>query len=214
MNQSTMGIKKAGLPEGFVYIDEIIEDSIIDAKYAGTDNFMGRRADGYEKPLVVMTREAAEACRMAADILRKQGYVLIFYDAYRPQRAVDDFCRWGDDLADQRRKPVHYPNVEKVQMFDEGYIARKSGHTRGSTVDLSIVDMKTHQEMDMGSIFDFMDPRSWPDCPDITELQRKNRHILRDVMLQCGFRPYEKEWWHFTLKDEPYPTTYFDFLIS
>lgn len=214
MNLSTVCVPKAReLPEGFVYIDELIEDCIIDAKYAGTDNFMGRPADGYEQPLVVMTKEAAEGCIKAANILRKQGYVLKFYDAYRPQRAVDDFCRWGDDVADQRRKPIQYPNVEKAKMFDEGYIARRSGHTRGKAVDLTIVDMKTHQDVDMGSIFDYMDERSWPDCPDVTPEQHKNRYILREAMLASGFTPYECEWWHFNVSPEPYPDTYFDFPI-
>jgi D-alanyl-D-alanine dipeptidase len=215
MNQSTLCVPKAReLPEGFVYIDELIEDCIIDAKYAGTDNFMGRPAVGYEQPLVVMTREAAEGCVKAAEILRKQGYVMKFFDAYRPQRAVDDFCAWGEDSADQRRKPVHYPNVEKLKMFDEGYIARRSGHTRGKAVDLTLVDMNTHQELDMGSIFDFMDPRSWPDSELVTPEQRKNRYILRDAMLASGFEPYEGEWWHFSITPEPYPGTYFDFPIK
>ena len=214
MNQSTVCIPKAHeLPEGFVYIDELIEDCIIDAKYAGTDNFMGRPADGYEQPLVVMTKEAAEGCVKAADILRKQGYLMKFYDAYRPQRAVDDFCRWGEDDADQRRKPVHYPNVEKKTMFEFGYIATKSGHTRGRAVDLTLVDSKTHQELDMGSIFDYMDERSWPSNTDITPLQQKNRAILRDAMLASGFKPIMSEWWHFNVDPEPYPDTYFDFPI-
>lgn len=214
MNQSTLCVPKAReLPEGFVYIDEMIEDCIIDAKYFGTDNFLGRPVDGYEQNLVVMSRAAAEGCVKAAEILRKQGYVMKFFDAYRPQRAVDDFCRWGQDAEDQRRKPIHYPNVEKAAMFDEGYIARRSGHTRGSCVDLTIVDMKTHQEVDMGSIFDFMDPRSWPLNTDVTPEQLRNRMILRNAMLQCGFVPYECEWWHFRVKNEPHPDTYFDFVI-
>ena len=184
MNQSTACVPKAHeLPEGFVYIDELIEDCIIDAKYAGTDNFMGRPADGYEQPLVVMSKEVAEGCVKAAEILRKQGYVMKFFDAYRPQRAVDDFCRWGEDLADVRRKPIQYPNLEKARMFDEG------------------------------CGFDYMDPRSWPDCDEITPEQKKNRHILRDAMLAVGFEPYECEWWHFSVNPEPYPDTYFDFPI-
>lgn len=214
MNQSTVCVPKAReLPEGFVYLDELIEDCIIDAKYAGTDNFMGRPADGYEQPLVVASREVAEGCVKAADILRKQGYLLKVYDAYRPQRAVDDFCRWGEDIEDQRRKPVQYPKIEKHRMFDDGYIARKSTHTRGCSVDLTIVDMNTHQELDMGSIFDYMDPRSWPDSPEVTEEQRKNRYILRDAMIASGFAPFEYEWWHFAVFPEPYPDTYFDFPI-
>ena len=214
MNISTSCVPKAReLPEGFVYIDELIEDCIIDAKYAGSDNFMGCPVDGYEQPLVVMSKEAAEGCVRVADLLRKQGYILKFFDSYRPQRAVDHFCRWGEDLEDRRRKPIHYPNVSKATMFEEGYIARKSGHTRACAVDLTLVDAKTHQELDMGSGFDFMDPRSWPDSDQVTEQQRENRYILRDAMLACGFAPYECEWWHFTVDPEPYPDTYFDFPV-
>ena len=214
MNQSTVRVPKAReLPEGFVYIDEWVEDCIIDAKYAGTDNFMGRPAVGYEQPLVVASREVAEGCAKAAGILRKQGYILKIFDAFRPQRAVDDFCRWGEDVEDQRRKPIQYPNIEKAKMFDDGYIARKSTHTRGCAVDLTLVDMKTHQELDMGSIFDYMDPRSWPDSDEVTDQQRRNRHILRDAMLESGFEPYANEWWHFSVSPEPYPDTYFDFPI-
>lgn len=213
MNQSVACIQKDGLPAGFVYIDELIEDCIIDAKYAGTDNFMGRPATGYERPLVVMTAEAAEGCVKAAEILRKQGYIMKIFDAFRPQRAVDDFVRWGDDAADQRRKPVHYPTVEKLQMFEQGYIAKKSGHSRGSSVDLTLVDMKTHQELDMGSIFDFMDERSHHGAAGLTPEQEHNRVILRDAMLACGFKIYQEEWWHYNLVTEPYPATYFDFPI-
>ena len=214
MNLSTMGIPKAReLPEGFVYIDELIEDCIIDAKYAGTDNFMGCPAEGYEQPLVVMSREAADRCIRAAEFLRSQGYVMKFFDAYRPQRAVNHFCRWGQDLSNQRRKPVHYPEIEKNIMFDDGYIARKSGHSRGCAVDLTLVDMKTHQELDMGTIFDFMDPRSWPSSEDITPQQKANRMLLRDAMTANGFQPISNEWWHFIVEPEPYPDTYFDFPI-
>lgn len=214
MNLSTACVPKAReLPDGFVYIDEWIEDCVIDAKYAGTDNFMGRPAAGYERPLVVTSRPVAEALVRAADLLRAQGCLLKLFDAYRPQRAVDDFCRWGDDLSDHRRKPVHYPNVEKQRMFEEGYIARRSSHTRGCAVDLTLVDAHTCQELDMGSIFDFMDPRSWPACPDISPEQRRRRELLRDAMCACGFSPYECEWWHFSVRPEPYPDTYFDFPI-
>lgn len=215
MNLSTVCVPKAReLPEGFVYLDEWIEDCIIDAKYAGTDNFMGRPAAGYEQPLVVASRQVAEGCVKAAEILCRQGYVLKVFDAFRPQRAVDDFCRWGEDGEDQRRKPIQYPDIEKLKMFDEGYIARKSTHTRGCSVDLTIVDMATHQEVDMGTIFDFMAPASWPDSKEVTERQQANRRILRDAMVASGFEPYEFEWWHFAIAPEPYPDTYFDFPIK
>jgi D-alanyl-D-alanine dipeptidase len=213
MNLSTAGVAKDGLPEGFVYIDELIGDCIVDAKYWGTDNFIGRRIEGYERPLAVMSREAAECCARVADILRGKGYILKIYDACRPQRAVDDFVRWAADLDDIRRKPVHFPRVDKQDFFALGYVAEKSGHTRGSAVDLTLVDARTHQELDMGSIFDFMDPRSHIVAEGLTDRQEANRAILRDAMTVRGFEPYEYEWWHFSLKNEPWPDTYFDFPI-
>lgn len=215
MNISVAGIAKKGLPAGFLYADEVVEDAIIDAKYAGTDNFLGVPVDGYFKPLVVVTREIAEPLVCAADELRARGYLVKLYDSYRPQRAVDHFVRWAADADDCRRKPVHYPGVpEKRMMFELGYIARRSGHTRGCAVDLTLVDMVTHQELDMGSIFDFMDPRSHPDAEGLSPLQRENRALLSGVMLPLGFRPNPCEWWHFSLQNEPYPDTYFDFLIE
>lgn len=214
MNTSTMNIPKAGLPEGFVYIDELIEDSIIDAKYAGTDNFMGRPAAGYEQPLVVMCTQLAERCILAANALRKQGYLIKFFDAYRPQSAVDDFCRWGEDVHDIRRKAIQYPNLNKADMFTDGYIARRSGHTRAKAVDLTLVDMATHQELDMGSIFDFMDPRSNHGAAGLTSAQEANRLILRRAMLDVGLSDYVGEWWHYNLNPEPYPDTYFNFPIK
>ncbi len=214
MNLSTVCIPKKGFPEGWVYIDEVIEDCIVDAKYACSENVFGKVIDGYFQPLVVCCKEVAEGCKKAADILRPMGYVLKFYDSYRPQRAVNDFCAWGEDVADQRRKPVHYPNVEKKMMFELGYIARRSFHSRGSAVDLTIVDVRTHQELDMGSIFDFMDERSHPDFQDLTYEQKKNRQLLRETMIACGFDPVDTEWWHFNIKNEPYPDTYFDFPIE
>ena len=213
MSICVAGLPKAGLPEGFVYIDELIEDCILDAKYWGTDNFLGRPVAGYEQPLVVMSAEAAQACVRAAERLRRQGYVMKLFDAYRPQRAVDDFIAWVDDLSDQRRKPIHYPNVNKADMFELGYLARRSGHSRGSSVDLSLVDATTWQELDMGSIFDFMDVRSHIVTPGLTEAQARNRAMLRDAMVACGFETYSCEWWHFNLVTEPYSDTYFDFPV-
>ena len=213
INISTAGVPKDGVPELFVYVDEVIGDCIIDAKYWGTDNFMGRQVIGYDRPLVVMSREAADACVKAADILRKQGFLMKIFDAYRPQKAVDDFVCWGKDVEDIRRKPVHYPDVDKKEVFKLGYIAVKSGHTRGSAVDLTVVDIKTHQEADMGSIFDFMGARSHLDAEGLTETQKTNRAVLNSAMTACGFEAYAYEWWHFSLKNEPYPDKYFDFSI-
>ena len=213
MNISTAAIPKDGVPELFVYVDEVIEDCIIDAKYWGTDNLVGRQVAGYDRPLAVMSLEAANACVKAADILRKRGFIMKIFDAYRPQRAVDDFVNWAEDEEDIRRKPIHYPDVNKKDFFELGYVMKKSGHTRGSAVDLTIVNMKTRQELDMGSIFDFMGPRSHLDAKGLTKTQKSNRNILSDAMTQCGFAAYAYEWWHFSLKDEPYPGMYFDFSI-
>ncbi|MDR1649854.1 MAG: M15 family metallopeptidase [Synergistaceae bacterium] len=214
MNISTAGVRKSGLPDGFVYIDEIIEDCIVDAKYWGTDNFTGRRIDGYESPLAIMTREAAECCVRAAEILRGQGYCMKIYDAYRPQRAVDDFIRWAADPDDIRRKPIHYPHVDKKDLFALGYLAEKSSHSRGSAVDLTLVNMATCQELDMGSVFDFMDPRSHIDARPLSDWKQGiSRIILSEAMTDSGFETYEYEWWHFFLKEEPYPETYFDFPV-
>ena len=213
MNVSTAGVSKDGLPEGFVYIDDLIEDCIVDAKYWGTDNFMGCPVDGYERPLVVMCREVADRCVKAAALLREQGYRMKIYDAYRPQRAVDHFVRWAADIADIRRKPIHYPSIDKKDFFALQYVAKKSGHTRASAVDLTLVDAKTHQELDMGSIFDFLDPRSHIVTDGLTVQQESNRALLRDAMVQSGFKVYAYEWWHFSLEKEPYPDTYFDFPI-
>ena len=214
MNISTKGIPKKGLPAGFLYVDEVIDDCIVDAKYAGTDNFLGRAVDGYNAPLVVVTQAVADRLVLAAAALREKGLILKIFDAYRPQRAVDDFVRWGKDPEDCRRKPVHYPNEEKRDMFLKGYIALKSGHTRGCAVDLTLVDKRTHQELDMGSIFDFMDLRSHHGAPGLSALQEGNRALLRDALCGHGFRLYQEEWWHYIAVPEPWPDTYFDFPIE
>ena len=169
--------------------------------------------DGSLEPVALLTREAAEALKKASDILSAQGYRLKIFDAYRPQSGVDHFKRWARDPSDTRMKPYFYPDVDKSQLFVRGYVASHSGHSRGSTVDLTILEMATGKEVDMGGPFDFLGPRSHVDCPDITAQQQENRMILRRAMMQAGFRPYEKEWWHFTLRGEPYPDTYFTFPV-
>lgn len=214
VNESTDGPGKSSLPNGFVYIDEIIEDCIVDAKYAGFDNFMGRPVKGYEKPYVICSEEVAEGLVKASDILRGQGYLLIIFDSYRPQRAVEDFIIWAEDLEDQLRKEYHYPNIEKSDLFGKGYIAARSGHTRGAAVDLSLFDIEADGELDMGTCFDFLDELSRHGAKGITSGQEKNREILRQAMIDAGFKAYKKEWWHYAIDPEPYPDTYFDFPVK
>jgi D-alanyl-D-alanine dipeptidase len=214
-NLSTIGVPKKGLPEGFVYIDELIGDCIIDAKYFGTDNFIGRQIDGYEQPLVVMSSEVAEKCVKAAKILREEGYLMKFFDSYRPQRAVDNFVRWAADPLDQRRKPINYPEIDKKDVFKLGYIAKKSMHTRGLAVDMTIVDMKTHQEIEVGACFDYMGSRSHVITDEITPLQEANRQIMRKAMLAAGFETYPEEWWHFNVPlKEHQKEVFYDFPVA
>ena len=202
------------LPEGFVYVDEAIPDIVIELKYTTGDNFVGQPIDGYEHGDAVLSGPAAAALADVQAALRPFGFGLKVFDAYRPQRAVDHFVRWGRDLGDQRTKPDFYPDVAKGGLFEEGYIAARSGHSRGSTVDLTIVyrdESGAVHELDMGSGYDFFGPISWPDSPAVTAQQRANRALLQNVMTSHGFNHYAREWWHFTLADEPYPDTYFDF---
>jgi D-alanyl-D-alanine dipeptidase len=204
----------AALPDGFVYVTDVIPDAVLDIRYYGTDNFVGRRIDSYNAPQAILTAEAAHALSKAAETLRRDGYAIKIFDAYRPKGAVAHFVRWARDLGDTRQKAAFYPGVDKADLFRLGYIAERSGHSRGSTVDLTIVDAATMTEADMGSGFDFFGPVSAADSGAISPLQRKNRDMLRRAMSLGGFRPIRTEWWHFTLKDEPYPDTYFDFPIE
>jgi D-alanyl-D-alanine dipeptidase len=202
------------LPEGFVYLDEVIPDAIYEVRYYTDYNFVGRRIDGYLVPRVVLTAEAAEALAGVAEEMRGRGLILKIFDGYRPQQAVDHFVRWAQDLEDQRMKAHFYPEVDKKDLFPRGYIAEKSGHSRGSTVDLTLADAITKEELDMGSGFDFFGEISHHDTHLITDQQRQNRELLRDAMVRHGFLPYAEEWWHYTLADEPYPDTYFDFPVQ
>ena len=211
---------------GFVNLSDVVPDAIIEARYFATYNFVGARVDGYLEPVVLYTREAAAALKEVSDDVKARGYRLKVYDAYRPQCAVDHFVRWGKDLADSLMKPYFYPEVDKSLLFERGYIAEKSGHTRGSVIDLTLSDMATGKELDMGGVHDWFGIESHPDYggnPDtgeytggvqITEEQFRNRMILREAMLRHGFQPYDCEWWHFSLKDEPYPDTYFTFPVK
>ena len=208
-----------GVPhEGFVYVKNIISDLIEDLRYFTTNNFMGERADGYEANHAILSKEAATALSKAADELREKGYVVKIYDAYRPQKAVDHFVRWSK-TSDQRNKKDYYPDLAKTSLFPT-YIARKSGHSKGSTVDMTICYKDTKEEVDMGSHFDYFGPPSHPSFigkypgGEVTQQHKQNRMMLREVMVRHGFKPYDNEWWHFTLRNEPYPTTYFIFPVK
>ena len=199
--------------EYFVSLTEAVPDAILEIRYFGTYNFVGERIDGYLAPTALMTREAADSLKAVSDDVMRLGYRLKIYDAYRPQCAVDHFVRWASDVADTTMRRYFYPDVDKSRLFIEGYIAEHSGHTRGSTVDLTLFDMASEKEVDMGGTFDWFGLESHPDYRDITEEQFANRMILRQAMLRHGFKPIEEEWWHFTLKKEPFPDTYFTFPV-
>ena len=199
--------------DDFVEITEVIPDAILEIRYYSTYNFVGTRIDGYRQPTALLTREAADSLRAVSDDLLAQGYRLKIFDAYRPQCAVDHFVRWAADVSDTLMKPYFYPDLDKSVLFEQEYIMKKSGHTRGSTVDLTLFDMATEREVDMGGTFDWFGIESHPDYKDITPQQYANRMILREAMLRHGFKPISSEWWHFTLADEPYPDTYFTFPV-
>lgn len=198
---------------GFVNVSDIVPDVILEIRYYTTYNFIGDRIDGYEEPIALLTKEAAAALKIASDEFVKNGYRIKIFDAYRPQRAVDQFVLWARNPDDNRMKSIFYPHVEKRRLFSESYLCSYSGHTRGSSVDLTLFNMAKSHEADMGGYFDYLGKRSHSDYENITEDQHNNRMFLKNVMVKCGFEPSDEEWWHFTLKDEPYPETYFDFPV-
>ena len=182
-------------------------------RYFGDDNFLGRPVAGYDAPACWLTREAANALASVQRQLATAGLGVKIFDCYRPARAVADFVAWARDPADQKRKAINYPNVDKSRLFELGYIAERSGHSRGSTVDLTLIDLATKTELDMGGVYDLFDERSWPTDLRPTPQQRANRALLQSAMRAHGFRPLAEEWWHFTLNSEPHPDTYFDFPV-
>ncbi|MBA6152956.1 M15 family metallopeptidase [Gelidibacter maritimus] len=204
----------AQLPEGFVYVKDHIPDLDVELRYYTSNNFIGKPIDGYNSNRLIMTRAATEALEKVQDELRYQNLCLKVYDAYRPQRAVNHFVAWSKDLTDTIQKREFYPDVDKQFLFRDGYIASKSGHSRGSTIDLTITDGNTGVPLDMGGAYDFFGEQSWLDYTNLTEVQLQNRQLLQDVMLKHNFRNYPKEWWHFTLRWEPFPDTYFDFVVE
>ena len=207
----------------FVLISEHIPDVILEIRYYSTYNFIGDRIPGYLEPVAILTRQAADSLKAVSDDLMKQGYRLKIFDAYRPQCAVDFFMKWAKDTADVRMKEYFYPEVDKSDIVPQGYVAEKSGHTRGSTVDLTLFDMNLEKDVDMGCTFDYFGMASHPSkqpgqeigaYKPITQEQYDNRMILQKAMVSHGFKIYDYEWWHFTLKDEPFPDTYFNFPVA
>ena len=212
-----MKIQKSDLAydsSGFVVLADYVPHIVQEIRYYSTYNFIGERIDGYEEPRALLTKEAARALKAVSNEMIVRGYRLKVFDAYRPACAVKHFVLWGIEDQDIRMKPYFYPDLQKKELFEKGYIAKKSSHSRGSTVDLTLLDMSTGGELDMGSPFDLFSVVSHPDYKGITEQQYENRMMLQRVMVRSGFEPIDCEWWHFTLKDEPYPDTYFEFPVS
>ncbi len=201
-------------PSGFVVLADYVPHIVQEIRYYSTYNFIGERIDGYEEPCAILTIEAARALKEVSNELQVKGYRLKVFDAYRPVCAVKQFIMWGIEDTDIRMKPYFYPELEKQELFEKGYIAKRSSHSRGSTVDVTLLDMRTGREADMGSPFDLFSELSHPDCRDITEEQYYNRMLLQQAMVRHGFSALDCEWWHFTLEKETYPDTYFEFPVS
>jgi D-alanyl-D-alanine dipeptidase len=226
----------AELPEGFVYIQDVIPNIQLDVRYLSNNNFVGKSVDGYKKSVGILSTQATEALKKAQQLFEKDGYSIVIYDAYRPQKAVDHFVRWSKDLADIVMKKSFYATLEKKNLFKLGYIAKKSGHSRGSTIDLTIIkkgetvsaptavkksdtnnvewNLLVDNTVNMGSPFDVFDTISHIQSDQITPEQQKMRDYLQSTMQQAGFKGYNEEWWHFTLINEPFPETYFNFDIE
>lgn len=200
--------------DGFAFVDELVPGIRWDAKYATWDNFVGRPVDGYLANRIVGTRALCSALARAQRAAAVHGRGLVLWDGYRPQRAVDHFLRWSAEWEDGRTKDRHYPHLDRVQVFERGYVSSRSGHSRGSTVDLTLYDLATGELAPMGGGYDLMDPVSHHDARELEPAAVENRALLRALMADAGFRSYQREWWHYTLRDEPYPRTYFDFPIT
>lgn len=203
----------ADIPAEFADIHLTIPTIELDVRYFSEDNFVGAAIDGYGADKVYLTEATIDALKIVQQELKSFGLGLKIFDGYRPQMAVDHFVRWAEDLADTSMKQHYYPAVEKKNLFRDGYIAARSGHSRGSTVDLTLIALHSGEELDMGTGWDFFDPKSWPSSKAVNEQQRANRLLLRTVMLNHGFKPLAEEWWHFSLENEPFPDTYFEFQI-
>lgn len=206
--------QEKSIPSDFVYVKDIIPNVSLEMRYFGRHNFTGRPIRGYEKPVAILTKRAAFALEQVENHLNKKGLGLKIFDAYRPQRAVDNFKSWSLKTGDTIAKREFYPHLDKKNLFKLGFIASKSGHSRGSTVDLTIIRLKDKKEIDMGGPFDFFGAVSHHQYANITAQQKENRKILKEAMAKFGFKAYDKEWWHYTLQNEPYRKTYFDFIVK
>ena len=204
----------AQLPKGFVYVDDLIPSIQVELRYLSDNNFVGKPIDGYKKDTAILSKQAAIGLKGVQEELNTYNLSIKIFDSYRPQRAVDHFIRWARNISDTINKGRFYPDVNKRDLFKEEYIASRSGHSRGSTMDITIIDLNTCEELDMGSTYDFFGKESWVDHKGISAQQRANRMLLQNIMSKHGFRNYPKEWWHFTLRGEPFPETYFDFVIE
>ena len=202
------------MPEQFVVVNDEIPSLVFDIRYYSDDNFLGTKVRGYESAKCILTRAASEALKKVQNEVSAAGYTLKIFDCYRPQQAVDHFVEWVHDAEDQKMKAQYYPNEDKSTLIEKGYIADKSGHSRGSTLDLTLVERSSSAVLDMGTPFDYFDTLSNTADPRIIEQQKHNRLLLKSVMENHGFVNYDKEWWHYTLKDEPYPDTYFNFAVK
>jgi len=214
LSNVTLYGQKAKLPQGFVYVTDYIPHIEVDMKYHTAHNFVGRPIDGYHSAEVILTERATRALQQVEKELNKEGLGLKVFDAYRPQTAVNHFKRWAKDIKDTLMRQEFYPQVDKRELFKKGFIASKSGHSRGSTIDLTIIDLKTKKELDMGVPFDFFGEESAHSYAKLSPSQKKNRQKLKSLMEKHGFRAYSKEWWHYTLNNEPFKDKYFDFKIK
>ena len=209
-----LACKNNTIPDGFVGLEKSVPSIVIELRYSTTDNFVGEIIDGYRDPKIVLTLETVNALKKVQNELNKQNLGLKIFDGYRPQKAVNHFIRWAMKLDDTINKKKYYPMVRKDKLFEEGYVAERSGHSRGSTVDVTLIridSLNYGQELDMGSEWDYFGVKSWINYDSISYLQKENRRLLQNVMIKNGFKPYSKEWWHFTLENEPFTETYFDF---
>lgn len=207
----------SSLPPDFVYVRDVIPGIVVDLRYYSSNNFVGDTIEGYKADKCILSKESASALNKVQKELLRQGLGIKIFDAYRPQQAVDHFVRWARDLDDTKTKSIYYPNIAKNALFNQGFISPKSGHSRGSTVDVTIIHIvgeNKGNQIDMGTPWDLFDPSSWTESKSVTEEQNAQRIFLRELMVSFGFKPLKEEWWHFTLQNEPYPNTYFDFVVQ